>query len=236
MGVTIFPDPNWTELRSKTVNLTKFPFWSAIITPVISSVSLAASAGAAVTIQPPAGETWLITFGGDITNSTSGNEVSPILANGTASAALAKGNTGYPGASIKAVISNAAWGVVNFYNASTAAQTGRYAYSGFKLSKPHWQPERIAPSLPYKRPLGGRLLAFPKLKERAFVDPEDKIRYQVFEQDLAKDPNTGHIVEKLTVEVTEDDLKKNLTAFQTDPVKTGWDRIFKHLEKEGITL
>ena len=235
---------NWRELRANTNNLAKFPFWSAIVTQTQGDVSVAAGASVYVDVQPPSGETWLVFFDAyleqattaayyyDYDGSTRRLHVRCRVDNddyGLHSPLL----TG-----LCKILTNSRYASLRFYNWSASDRAGCYGYSGFKLSQPLWRPERLGGLQvpPFKRPLNGRKVAFSTLKDKAYINSDGEIAYHLYDEDLARCPLKGDVVERAEHHVLEKDLVAHITTFQNDPDGTGWKRCFQKLAEEGISI
>jgi len=238
LDVNVWDDP------TRTLTTTKFPFWSAIITQIEEAISIAADTSVYVDIQPLSGEVWLVFLDAyyekgpakvtyhDYDGSTRRFQTECYVRDGTYGlyAPLLTG--------LCKILTNGLFASLRFRNAGSSEGTGCYGYSGFKLSQPLWQPERVSGLQvpPFKRPLNGRMVAFSSLRDKAYVNPDDEIAYHLYSEDLARCPTTGHVVERAEYHVLEKDLVANIDAFKKDPDTTGWRRIFDKLAEEGISL
>jgi len=149
------------------------------------------------------------------------------------------------------VLTNSLYAHIHYSNAATAASDGFYGYSGFKLSKPHWSPirETNLDSKPWKKPtdlpLPAEIEALDHLKAEILgLDPLRPNEYTlgvILEENtpLAKDPNTGFAVERLTVVVEANTLANLIKRFKSgtlDPVKAGYKKYLNKWKAEGIKL
>jgi hypothetical protein len=240
---------------TRTLTQSKFPFWSAIITQQAGSVTVPAGATVYVTIQPPAGETWLI----DLLYSVDGANMFYIYSDFNGATARDHGYvsaTIYTGATyleLTRILTNSLYARLGFMNTGTVSRTGVYGYSGFKLSKPLYSLARDIsnpdPPRPWKKPA---TLPLPPIiaglhpYAREFLEIDiNRLNYYVLgillEEDtpLAHDPDTGFPVERLTVVVPADTLADMIGKFKTgelDPVKTGYKKYLDKWKQEGIKL
>jgi hypothetical protein len=249
---------------SRTLTQAKFPFWSAIITQAQGSVALSVNTGAIVTIQPPAGETWLIDLLASTRNvaTATGENITFIRyqdfdgvtarIHGTvANVGIGLYKPYYEPKPIHVlrILTNSLYARLAVQN--NAADTLDYGYSGFKLSQPLWSPRRLAanPGKPWKKPRSRPLP--PKIRplEKYACDilgadparPEEYDTAIVLEEDtpLAVDPGTGFPVERLTVYVRAavlDDLISKFKSGTEDPVNTGYRKYLDKWREEGIDL
>jgi len=239
------PKDVWTY-PTRTLTTTKFPFWSAIILQSQGSVSVSASSTAYVTIQPPSGETWFVWIDAVI------ERVVPYARyfdfDGTTAREHVDGTNARIG--VLKILTNTLYARLTFYNDTTSAQSAYYGYSGFKLSQPHWVPQRrdtstkpfkLSTDLPLPDPIK------PLDKYKALIrglDPANPDRYVlaiVLEEDtpLAIDPNTGFPVERKSVYISADVLANLVMQFKsgkTDYVKAGFEPYLKKWKAEGIDL
>lgn len=208
-------------------------------------------------MQPPSGETWMVTFAFSTrTGSIAGYSatISYYDFDGTTARLHAENNvaapTNYPQARalvVERILSNSLYARLSFFN--TTAQTGYYGYSGFKLSKPLWSTIRNLEPMPWKRPATTDLPTnISGLKKYAFdilgIDPTKPNEYGlgiVLEEDtpLAVDPDTNFPVERLTAVVKADvlsDLIKQFKSGAYDPVATGYAKYLNKWKAEGIDL
>jgi len=234
----------WTY-PTRTLTTTQFPFWSAIILQTQGSVSVAASSTVRVVIQPPANETWLVWIDAVI------QRVTPYVTysdfNGTTARVHVDGSN--PRVSVLKILTNTLYTQLSFYNDTTSAQTAYYAYSGFKLSKPHWVPQRIGTDKVLKQstdlPLPDPIKPLDKYKALIKglnpMNPEQYVLAIVLEEDtpLAFDPNTGFPVERKSVYIDANvlaDLIKKFKSGEIDYVKAGFEQYLKKWKSEGIDL
>jgi len=203
------------------------PFWSAIITQAYGSVSVPATADTYVYIQPPVGETWWIQIGfwvdyysGYVTYFDYDGTVRRIHVRDRVTNTYGKVR---PNLVLERIITNSLYASLHFY--SWSATSGTYGYSGFKLSKPLWSPERLHNPDPkaWKRELTKRLPSEiaslePYACEVYYEEKRDYVPVIMLEEDtkLAIDPATKFPVERLTVLVTSEVLLKILNI-RDDP-------------------
>jgi hypothetical protein len=235
----------------------KFPFWSAIITQSQGSV-YCSTAGTVyyVTIQPPAGETWLIWLDFYLDYGGGNSYVRYEDYNGTAarwhSDCFTGGTYGsvYPHLGVMKILTNSLYGRMAFVSGASG-KYGYYGYSGFKLSQPLWSPKRL-PAVepkPWKKPRSEPLPdLISALDKYAYdilgIDPSKPEEYAlgiILEEDtpLAIDPATGFPVERLTAVVKADvlaDLIAKFKAGTADPVATGYRRYLGKWKAEDIDL
>jgi hypothetical protein len=205
------------------------PFWSAIITQVWGSVSVPTATYVYVDIQPPVGETWLIWIdytlpaGKGATNYMYYADYDGAIEN-LHKALIREPTTNYnyghyfwyQSVNVCKVLTNSLYARFCFYQNTGATWTGRYGYSGFKLSQPLWNPLRKhnpEPPKSWKRKLtvplpteveALRLYAFEMFSFRL----NDYVPAIMLEEDtpLAVDPATKFPVERLTAVVTVENL------------------------------
>jgi len=239
---------------TRTLTQTQFPFWSAIITQTQGSVSIPAGSSGTIEIQPASGETWLVWLDFVIGSDDSGSYIYYKDYDGATARShiirITGGTYGdtYPHLGVQKILTNTLYAQLLAYNASATAHTLSYGYSGFKLSKPHWRPERLNQTNdpPWKRALTQALpsniaVLEPYACEVYMEDVGDYVPVIILEEDtvLATDPITGFPVERLTVLVEADWLSTNLTTIKNDAAATDSMGYKKYLDKwasEGITL
>lgn len=238
----------------------KFPFWSAIITQTQNAVSVAAGASGSVVIQPPSGETWLVWIDEYFDSTTSGNEIEYQFYSGSAisthneSWTLGSYGIAAPTLGVLKILTNSSFGRLYAYNKASAAVYFYYGYSGFKLSKPLWNPTPTSNALsadlkPWKRPATSPLpSAISALSDFAFdilgADPSRHNDYAtaiILEEDtpLAIDSNTNFPVERYTAVVKADVLANLIAQFKAgtaDPVATGYKKYLDKWAQMGIKL
>jgi len=207
------------------------PFWSAIITQVQGSVSVAAGSIVNVDIQPPAGETWLVTFGFVQWGGVSGTWVKYMDYDGVTerghSASYTFGSYGYalPHIEIERVLTNSLYARLSTKNAAPTVQPFWYGYSGFKLAKPLYSPKRVNDpnEESWKRELTIALpteiaALEPYAVEVWDVEKQAYVPVIMLEEDtpLARDPLTNFPVERLTDYITVEELL-NILRQRDDP-------------------
>jgi hypothetical protein len=206
-----------------------------------------------VYIQPPAGETWLIEIafswdqtGASLYDTYYDYDGTTLRAHVNVSAYAA----GFYGdLVIERVLTNTLYAALKANNLTTSSYTFYYGYSGFKLSKPLWSPERLAdnPGKPWKKPttlpLPDIIKPLDKYKaEMLGLDPTKPDEYVlgiILEEDtpLAIDPATGFPVERLTAVVKADVLADFIAKFKAgkaDPATTGYSKYLKRWKAEGV--
>jgi len=252
----IYPPPTlpgdiWAH-PTRTLTTTQFPFWSAIISLVQSSVSVPNGAWTFIDIQPPAGETWWVSIltrlytGGSTTGYIrfhrydgvtreliTGNQVSYNLV----------GLYWYLPMGVQ-ILTNSMYGSISYYSGLTAS--GVYGYSGFKLSQPLWAPTRVLSNperKPWKRGLTVSLpTEIEALTPYGFEAYDDEREIYVpaimLEEDtvLATDPVTEFPVERLTCFITVEEFLNRLGSIKLDPVGTGFKKYIDKWAEEGIVL
>jgi len=220
------------EYPDRTLTQTKFPFWSAIITQQQYQASVAPNATILVSIQPPAGQTWLIY----LDTYLDGLRYLQYIYYRDYDGTTVRYHT-YRGKSdtytrlinwifTAKILTNTLWGQIYAWNDNdTYSRVFRYGYSGFKLSKPVYSPEGLNSSnaqifkreltKPLPRPLA-------KLKEYAceLFDErtEDYVAHIILEEDvvIARDPETGFPVDTYSIYVTTKNLL-NIIARRDKP-------------------
>jgi len=206
------------------------PFWSAIITQVQGSVSIAAGASAYIDIQPPVGETWWI----HITSASDTKYISDheyYDYDGTTRRlqfcmCIYTDYEDRRGVSLRRVLTNSLYGSLRWYNEHPSfTYTAFYGYSGFKLSQPLWRPRRLhnPEPKPWKRKLTVSLPSeisalTPYGAEIWDYERGNYIPVIILEEDtvLARDPATNFPVETLTTIITAENLVRILNQMD-DP-------------------
>jgi hypothetical protein len=242
---------------TRTLTQAKFPFWSAIITQTQETASVAGGATVNVDIQPPSGETWYVSIDFGLTLESSayakriiyqdydGTTVREhrrryFYATGTTAPAITTADS-----MVVKILTNTLYARLTAYSAY--ATTFEYGYSGFKLSKPLWSPERFSDPKPWKRTKTKSLpKAIEALDKYAFdilgINPNLPDDYDlaiILEEDtpLAFDPVTKFPVERFTAVVQADVLADFIAKFKAgtaDPVATGYRKYLDRWKKEGI--
>jgi hypothetical protein len=235
----------WTY-PTRTLTTTKFPFWSAIILQTRGSVSVPANTTVNVVIQPPSGETWLVWIDASIERIISHVRYSDF--DGTTARIHVDGTN--PRIGVLKILTDTLYARLTFYNdTSYHTQTAYYGYSGFKLSKPHWVPQRLDTSTKqFKRstdlPLPDPIKPLNKYKALILgLDPSKPNDYAlgiILEEDtpLAID-QTGFPVERKSVYISADALTNLVMQFKSgkiDYVKAGFEPYLKKWKAEGIDL
>jgi len=203
------------------------PFWSAIITQVQGSVSVPALGDAYVSIQPPAGETWWIEIGfwvdyssGYVTYFDYDGTTRRLHVRDYVIDTYGKYRSNLV---LERILTNSLYASLHFF--SWSAVTGYYGYSGFKLSKPLWSPERMLRSNPkawkrkLTRPLPSEIASLePHACEVYYEERGDYVLAIILEEDvpLAIDPATGFPIERLTAYITTENLM-NILSQRDDP-------------------
>jgi len=248
-------DQIWSY-ATRTLTQAKFPFWSAIITQNQGYVSVASGATSTITIQPAAGETWLLFITGSLLSWYSGAYLQYADFNGSTvrvhiSAFTYSTYTHGREVSLTKVLTSSLYGRLIAYNPDSVARDFYYGYSGFKLSQPFWSPNRlnVPPAQPWKKPTSLSLPSSiaPLQKYAAEIlgldpaKPNDYALGVILEEDtpLAIDEKTGFPVERLTAVVKADVLADFIAKFKArvaDPVATGYARYIKKWLVEGIDL
>lgn len=228
-------------------------FWSAIIVQQQGSVSISAGSTVYVDVQPPSGETWLVTFALSArTHNVSGHEAQVAYNDfdGTSARMHAENYVSAPtndyqarALTVERVLTNSLYARLGFY--STYASTGYYGYSGFKLSKPLWNPIRLNGDLrPWKLPPSSELP--PKigmLKGYAYdvlgADPSKPNEYSlaiVLEEDTPIAVNEkGDVVEKFTAIVSAEALNSMFDNILADTKDTlGYAKYLNKWRREGL--
>jgi len=236
------PSAIWSY-PTRTLSQTKFPFWSAIILPQNSSVSIASGGTlVSVSIQPPSGETWWI-FLNAVIDYVAANYLKVYDYDGTTKRLHTEHNSGgsygdrAPHSETSFIITNSIWITIDMYNTGTSSCYGYYGYSGFKLSQPQWSPKRLNdPTPPWKRkttqfPIPDAVKAIAdRIVDIYDFSIGDYRQAIILEEDtpLAVDPKTSFPVEGLTAIAYVDEFIKNiLTPYKQgtlDLVKSGWKK------------
>jgi len=232
---------------TRTLTTTQFPFWSAIILQTQGSVSVPASSTVNVVIQPPSNETWFVWIDAFIDRGILSNVRYSDFDGTTARIHTDSAN---PRIGVLKILTNTLYTQLTFYNDTTSARTAYYGYSGFKLSKPHWVPQRpdststnqfkLSTDLPLPDPIK------PLNKYKALIlglDPSKPNDYAlgiILEEDtpLAID-QTGFPVERKSVYISADALANLVMQFRSgkiDYVKAGFEPYLKKWKAEGIDL
>jgi len=240
------------------------PFWSAVIPQVMGEVSVPSDTVTVVVIQPPAGETWLVSIdfsmyvGKGFTNYLGYSDYDGTTArlhkilSRYATTNYDYGHYFYfQSLNVLKVLTNSLYARLVYFQTSGVSVTGRYGYSGFKLSQPLWKPRRMHnpdPSKPWERPktkpLPSEIKALDKYAvELLGIDIERPNEYDlaiILEEDtkLAVD-EAGFPVERLTACVKADILADYISKFKTgeaDPVATGYRKYLDKWKDEGIDL
>jgi len=234
-------------------------FWSAIITQVHGSVSLPAGTWVYVDIQPPTGETWEVEISSwcavialpyfhnvayfDYDGITRRTHIATMYDYSTTA------GYGYRAAhySITKILTNALYGSAGWYHETSA--TGYYAYSGFKLSKPLWNPKRLSnpEPKPFKKPTDQKLPtiieALDQYKAEILgLDPLKPNEYAlgiVLEEDtpLAVDPITGFPIERKSAYVEANILADFIDKIKSgvlSPAEVGYKKYFDKWKAEGL--
>jgi len=249
-------DQIWSY-ATRTLTQAKFPFWSAIITMSRYSTGVNPGTVYSFTIQPPAGETWIISLSSFLDTAYSGSYIKLLGYVAGSGYDIAKVHSGGSYGDVKPhlellhLITNENYIAINVYSADTASQTFAYGYTGFKLSQPLWSPKRLSdpPAQPWKKPttlsLPSPLAPLQKYAAEILgLDPAKPNEYAlgiILEEDtpLAVDEKTGFPVERLTAVVKADVLADFIAKFKAktaDPVATGYARYIKKWLVEGIDL
>lgn len=231
MGQSVFPER------------TKFPFWSAIITQVQGSVNIPATTEVFVDIQPAANETWWVEIGFSGGNCNI-NCISYYDYNGITARMHFRNvtHTTYEdnrNVTVHRILTNSLYARIGFNNAGTSAFTAFYGYSGFKLSQPQWSTRKVTAEqeIAFKCNIPkNKGVAFPQLREKAYLNPEGKLAYHLCSDVLAVDPIKNVPVETVEYHVTEEDLVARLVKFKADSKGSGWEKIFTKLKEENISL
>ncbi|MEM2352551.1 MAG: hypothetical protein QXT26_09105 [Thermoproteota archaeon] len=244
------------EYPTRLLTQSKFPFWSAIIIQNQGAVSVPAASAVYIDIQPPTGETWAVEIAACFDGGFGGSYVEYDDYDGTTARKHTAHNTGgstgdrLPHIELARILTNALYGRLVIYNADgTAARTGYYGYSGFKLSQPLWSPRRLNNPMvkPWKRlktePLPSVLQPLDKYAwDILGLDPNRPDEYETgitLEEDapLAVDPETNFPIERLTVIVKADVLADLINKFKTkaiDPIAAGYRKYLDKWKSEGI--
>jgi hypothetical protein len=242
----------WTYPQ-RTLTITKFPFWSAIITATQNDFSIAAGATVNVDVQPPAGETWWICFIAGLQHEGTGTDrITLCTFDGTTEGEFTRLcnaviSTSYfyqYGLPIDCVIiiTNSKYLRAKFY--SVAGTTGNYCYSGYKLSKPQWTPTRAEDEVkPWIKPTEQPIPDMLKPLSKHIVDVWDGVQRKyvqaiLLEKDtvLAVEPTSGFPVERMTAYIDAETFTKRYTEFKADPDSTGYRKYFKKWAEEGISI
>jgi len=247
----------WTY-SDRTLTQAKFPFWSAIIEPTGGTVNVPSATTTSVTIQPPPGETWLIFF--SAAHCALKGYYNIVYFSNTIGVApdMERYPTTYPDYGhyyyfehivYSSILTDTKYGGICFYQNTGSSTSGRYTYSGFKLSQPHWSPRRLDNpepkpfKLPATAPLPDPLKPLDKYKAMILgLDPERRDEYVlgiILEEDtpLAVDPATNFPIERLSVYVKADVLADMIAKFKAgalDPVQAGYAKYLKRWKNEGI--
>jgi len=202
----------------------KFQFWSEIITQVWGEISVPAKTWTYVDVQPPAGEVWMLEFAFTISDVALSyhHYVSYYDYDGTTRrrhtlafyryATTAGYGLRRAHLELTRVITNTLYASLGFYHLTSA--TGRYGYSGFKLSEPLWSMNRLSDSNPaWKRKptkaLPAEIAALEPYAVEIYNPAIDDYELSIMlEEDtvLARDPATNFPVERLTIVITAEDL------------------------------
>jgi len=244
-----------TKIKEALEEKAKYPFWSAIITQQANSVDVPADTSVYVTIQPPEGETWLISLGFGIGIDEPMSMVWYEDYDGASAHIHGRFITGgsygniEPHLELTRIITNTLYCRILFYNSHTTnSATGYYGYSGFKLSKPLWTPRRQISTPPWKRSLTRNPIPKDvKPLKKFIIDVYDHAsrRYRqaiILEENvvLARDPQTMFPVERLTTICYVDDFIKNILKPYKEGTlgldRSGWKKYFDKWAEEGITL
>ena len=226
LDVNVWDDP------SRTLTTTQFPFWSAIITQQRASISVPASSTVYVNIQPASGETWLIDLSVymhgcdrqiiyyDYDGTTARSHMDQYLYSSSHDITR-------PFVWLQRVLTDTLYARLRFKEWQGYSTTGIYAYSGFKLSRTFYKITRlnVRKPVPLKRPISSRVVAFPKIEDLAYVDPDDRICYHVLTETIATAGENDFPVETREVHFAEEDVLPKLSKLLADPEKTGWKEI-----------
>jgi hypothetical protein len=243
----VSPQDVWTY-PTRTLTITQFPFWSAIILQSQGSVSVPSNSNVNVTIQPSPNETWWVWIDAFIDRG-----IVPYARYSDFDGTTARRHTDSvnPRIGVLKILTNTLYAQLTFYNDTTSAQTAYYAYSGFKLSKPHWMPQRpdststkpfkLSTDLPLPDPIK------PLDKYKALIrgldpaNPDQYVLVIVLEEDtpIAVDPLTRFPVERKSVYIDANvlaDLVRKFRSGEVDYVKAGFEQYLKKWKAEGIDL
>jgi len=268
MPISIIPPPRgatpkeiW-EYSERTLTQTKFGFWSEIILLTDSVVSVSADSTVIVDIRPPSGETWFVFIDAVLRSDVAGSyiyiardcpDTIPCVHNWCEIA----GSYGlkYPTLSVTKILTYDYYVYIYAKNSDTSnSRTLFYGYSGFKLSKPLYLPER---NMQLRNQLREQIRRM-KTTEFRIPDEVEALRDSIvdvydlsegkwrqaiiLEKDtpLAKDERTGHVIERLSVMCYVDDfinnILKRLKLGQLDLERSGWKKYFEKWRNEGIKV
>lgn len=247
----------WTN-PTRELTQTQFPFWSAIITPTGDSITIPATSDIEFTIQPPANETWNILLSFCHSSRIDGSTISIADIDGamiwyTMRSIYTGGTFGKtsPEGSMSCIMTNSRYLNIYAFNASGVNKFFEYSYSGFKLSKQKWSPEKVQkPEFKIQRKETTLRLPAPIALLQKYAreisglnreKPEEHTLAVILEENtpLSIDPKTGFPVERLTVFVKADILADLLTKFKSgeaSPDTTGYRKYLRKWKDEGIDL
>jgi len=240
---------------NRTLTQSKFPFWSAIITPShILNTDLPTDSIGYQTVQPPSGETWFIfALGGCNSNGHSGMQLAWEFYDGTTEYFIARAHPWHADAVSETlfagIITNEMYLRQYVRNITGYASNDYYlGYSGFKLSERFSKPKKINN---LKIPPFKRKTQFDIPKSPIDLTPLEKyicdiydherkayVQAIILEEDtpLAVDPKTNFPVERFSCYVYVENLLKILDQIKIDPVRTGYKKYLDKWKAEGITI
>jgi hypothetical protein len=234
---------------TRTLTQSKFQFWSAIITQQYGVLTVPGGSVAYVDIRPPSGETWFVS----ISTCPTSLELNWTLYGDYNGSTMRPHNWNMQQIGIyevNRILTNSLWGRIGGSNGNASYERSvYYGYSGFKLSMPHWTPNRFDSAKPFKLntdlQLPEEISMLNKYKALVIgVNPAKPFDYDlaiVLEENtpLAFDPNTGFPIELKSVYVKADVLANLIVQFRkgtVDYVNAGYEQYLKKWKAEGIDL
>jgi len=131
-------DLGLTESKYANRSITRIK--RALAIPVGSTTGKYINAGATLvqTFQPPAGEFWKVTVGGNVYSAATGSTIKVGLTDGTNKVVLASKSGSYNSCSVfvkDLIATNSVYPYVEAYNADTGTQVAYFVCSGYKITK-----------------------------------------------------------------------------------------------------
>jgi len=233
----------------------------AVIGPTVGSVSVGAGASADLDVQPPAGETWEISLGGQCTGYAGNRGRIGYYDGVTHYVGMTHWDENIGGVSMYfALIDNSVYARLNVINRGTATFDFTYGYSGYKVKSSSIRRAKLTPTRELiekmsevRRLKNGGSAVLPDwckpLEPYAYIDQDGDIAIYLEKDVPLRVDDKGNVIERLTIsvklksfetlfaeEIADSTKRPLMTYIREKSVRDnmGWEKYVDKWRDEGI--